>query len=313
MADIRNHLTWSFSRQQVFESCELRYFYRYYQFWGGWGRGAPQESRTAYLFSKMQTLPMLIGSAVHQVIEDLLRSHQKGRPLKDPVQRLRDRLNNAWRDSKNRGWESVGPKRCPPLFEHYYDRPPTRDQLTELRELALRCLDNFLNSELFADMQQRGPASWRAIEELSVLPVTGVDAYIAPDFCYDRDGETWILDWKTGAPREDMSLQLRAYALYAVETWRIPAERVRAFDVFLGGTEGAVLQEVEISEDSLEEARQAVGQSIATMKNKLQAPEQNLAVIEDFAPTTDAHTCDQCFFQGMCNERAVETAATSAA
>ena len=40
MAEIQNLFSWSFSRQQTFDHCLRQYYFRYYQFWGGWSPSA---------------------------------------------------------------------------------------------------------------------------------------------------------------------------------------------------------------------------------------------------------------------------------
>jgi hypothetical protein len=99
MPELRNEFTWSFSRRQTFESCRRRYWFRYYAFWGGWSRDAPELARKAYFFSKMATVRMLLGTAVHETIADLLRALKSGREPASPFEQVRARMNDAWRAS----------------------------------------------------------------------------------------------------------------------------------------------------------------------------------------------------------------------
>ena len=307
MAEIVNEFSWSFSRQQTFESCLRRYYYRYYVFWNGWRADAPPEARSAYRFSKMMSLPMLIGTAVHETIEEVLRSAQRGHRLEDPVNYLRGRLNQRWLDSKKERWRSQGPKRCPPLYEHYYDLPISKERLARLKDLAISSLENLLASDLYRSMLAAGTENWRSIEALDVLPIGGERAFVSPDFAFDHDGETWILDWKTGAPRDDLEFQLLCYALYARDLWQRPADRLRAFDVFLPEVR---LHEVEIDDSRLEETRDRLVERMAVMKSVLADPEANRAEIDQFPGTEDARECEHCFFREMCDVRRDASAKT---
>lgn len=302
MADLVNEFSWSFSRQQVFEACRRRYYYRYYQFWGGWDRRAPEPVRLAYVFSKMQSLPMLIGIAVHETLENLLKSQQRGRPLGNPVDLMRARLNQTWQDSRRERWREVGAKRCPPLFEHYYEVEVSKERLQELRDKAIACIQRFLESDLYATIQRCGVSSWRSIEELAILPLGEDRCFVSPDFAFDRDEETWLLDWKTGRPRASMKLQLLSYALFARERWDVPVGRLRAFDCFLA--EGQ-LDEIEITEASLAEAEREIRDQITAMKATLADPAANEARKEDMPPTTDGNECRRCFFRAICDEPAI--------
>jgi hypothetical protein len=93
MAELKNEFTWSFSRRQTFESCRRRYWFRYYAFWGGWNRDAPELARKAYFFSKMASLAMLVGTAVHETIADVLRALRSRREPASPFEQVRARTN----------------------------------------------------------------------------------------------------------------------------------------------------------------------------------------------------------------------------
>ena len=47
MGDIRSELSWSFSRDKIFNECKRAYYYYYYASWGGWEDGAPEFAKKA--------------------------------------------------------------------------------------------------------------------------------------------------------------------------------------------------------------------------------------------------------------------------
>ena len=304
VAEIRNDFTWSFSRQQTFDSCLRRYYFRYYLFWEGWRRDASEAQQKSYFFSKMQSLPMLIGSGVHQTIEELLRSHQAGNPIADPVARLRQHLNDSWLASKQERWRQDGAKRCPPLFEHYYQIATPKQELERLRQMAIAAIDNFVGSDLYQRILAATPKQWLAIEELSVLRLRSVSAFVAPDFAFRDGNEVWVLDWKTGLPRDDLELQLLMYALFAHRQWQIPIDEIRAFDVFLGQTQqGVELREVIVDQERLSAAEDQVEAGAQAMIALLDDPAENAASMTNFPPTDEPRRCTYCFFQEICEER----------
>jgi hypothetical protein len=310
MAELKNEFTWSFSRRQVFESCRRRYWFRYYAFWGGWNRDAPELARKAYFFSKMASLPMLVGTAVHETIADVLRALRSRREPASPFEQVRARMNEAWRASKEERWRAVGPKQAPPLFEHYYGVAVAPETTARLGELAQRCVRHFLEGDDYRSIVAAGPESFRSIDTLEVTELGGVACFVAPDFAYDAGGATRLLDWKTGAARDDHSLQLLAYAEFARRKWSLAPERLRAADVLLD--EGRSV-EVPIDAARLDDAVAQVRASAAAMRGALADAARNVARREDLPPTTDVLECRRCFFREICDERPPDREGPSAA
>jgi hypothetical protein len=300
MPELRNEFTWSFSRRQTFESCRRRYWFRYYAFWGGWSRDAPEIARKAYFFSKMSTVRMLLGVAVHETIADVLRALKSGREAKSPFEQVRTRMNDAWRASKEERWRTVGPKQAPPLFEHYYGLPVPAEETARLREQAQRCLQSFLESDVYRSIVRAGAASFRSIDTLEVAELGGVACFVAPDFAFDDGDKTWLLDWKTGGERDDHELQLLAYAAFARQKWDLPAERLRATDLMLD--DGRAL-EVAIDAERLAGAAETIRTSADAMRAVLSDTTKNVARKEALPPTTDVRECRRCFFREICDER----------
>ncbi len=309
MPELVNEFTWSFTRSQTFAACRRRYWFRYYAFWGGWKQDSPELARQAYFFSKMTTLKMLVGAAVHETIADVLRALNAGRAPKSPFDQVRTRMNEAWRASREERWRQVGPKHAPPLFEHWYGVAVPSEEIEELRELALRCVRSFLESELYRDVVKAGPASFRAIDQLEVTSLGGVACFVAPDFAFDRGEETWLVDWKTGAEREGHELQLLAYAEYARQKWRLEPSRLRAFDAMLSSGR---LREVAISAERLAAAAAQIGADAEAMRATLSDRERNVARREELPPTTDPRECRSCSFRQICDERPVEADVSAA-
>ena len=169
------------------------------------------------------------------------------------------------------------------------------------RQTAFGSLQTFLDGELHDHILASGRDTWRAIEELSTIQIDGTAAYVAPDFAYDRDGETWILDWKTGGERADMKWQLAAYALHARDHWQVPVEQLRAFDVFLA--EDRML-EVPLDADMLAQVETRISDSLQAMRDRLTDVATNQPLpVEEFEATEHAGECARCFFAELCDVR----------
>jgi CRISPR/Cas system-associated exonuclease Cas4 (RecB family) len=310
MAELQNDFTWSFSRAQTFAACRRRYWFRYYAFWGGWSAAATPLARKAYFFSKMKSLSMLVGAAVHETIADVLRALRAGREPRRPFEGVRARMNDAWRASREERWRRVGPKQAPPLFEHYYGIPVGAEEIEELREQALRCVRGFLEGDLYREVVKAGPQCVRSIDDLESATIGGVPSFVAPDLAFERGGETWLVDWKTGGEREDHELQLLAYAEHARQKWRLEPEKLRAFDAML--STGRVV-EVPVTLERLAALAEHVRSSARGMLAALEDRERNVARREALPPTDDPRECRRCFFQEICDERPAAAAAASPA
>lgn len=309
MAELVNRFAWSFSRAQTFDACKRRYWFRHYAHWGGWNDDAPELARRAYFFSKMTSLRMLLGTAVHETIADVVRARRSGRTPRSPFEQARSRMNDAWLASKQERWRTVGPKRAPPLWEHHYGIPVEPALFAELREQAERCLRNFLEGPLHLEIARAGPDAVRAVDKLEPTTIGGVDCFVAPDLVFDRGEELWLVDWKTGGEREEHDLQLRLYAEHARQKWGVPPERMRAFDVMLSSGRQV---EARIDEAGLGAAAEAVRASAGRMLALLADRERNEARREDHPPTTDVRECRRCFFREICDEQPPDPAAGGA-
>ncbi|MDA2918557.1 hypothetical protein MYX76_03510 [Desulfobacterota bacterium AH_259_B03_O07] len=107
MTELQNKFQWSVSRQRNFDKCKRLYYYSHYGMWKGWDMYAPEEARLCYRISKMTNLHMLAGSIVHDMIQELLESLEKSNlmTLDSLKGTARDRLNLAWKQSKDKLWK----------------------------------------------------------------------------------------------------------------------------------------------------------------------------------------------------------------
>ena len=296
----RNEFSWSFSRAQTFHSCRRRYWFRYYAAWGGWMPTAPEESRQLYLLSKMRNLPMLVGTIVHSTLEhQLVRMRDAWLP-QDPVREVRQRFEEAWRDSAARRHREVGPKSAPPLFEHHYGIHVPSARVEAMRERAERSVRNVLASELYAQILAAGVSHWQAIEDVDTFRIDGVPVFVSPDFVFEREGQLWLVDWKTGRARRDMPLQLQLYALWAQRIRGWTPDRIRAVDYFVADDE---VHEVPVDAELLRGLQTRISRSIGRMREVLIDPEQNLTRAEDHPGTKDETECGGCFFWEVCTVR----------
>ena len=300
MTEFKNEFRWSVSKQQTFDTCKRQYYYRYYGMWNGWRRDASEEARTCYRLSKMQTLPMLAGTVVHELVEMLLKGVQAQRTLPALVELQeegRDRLNVAWQQSENQRWLQ-DPKRNANLFEHYYDKEVADERKAEIRARVFDSLTNFYHSPTFARIRQIPNESWRSIEDFQKFEIDGVPLSLVMDLAIDIDGALEIYDWKTGGVAESNEQQLITYAICAEQEWGYDLDRIRLNLFYL--TENHLAPPSRVSPAQREEAITAIRHQCELMQSLLVDPINNVAQKGDFVMTDDRRRCEWCFFQELC-------------
>ena len=76
MVGLKNVFTWSFSTGNDFEQCRRRHYWKKYGSWNGWDQSSSEETKKAYLLSKMQNRWSLIGVVAEKSIMWMLKQHQ---------------------------------------------------------------------------------------------------------------------------------------------------------------------------------------------------------------------------------------------
>ncbi len=305
MARLINELTWSHSRQQLFDACRRAYWYHYYASWRGWGFDAGREAQRAYRLKQIRGRWAWVGNAVHSAIEEVLGRLRRGESPEQPGAvrtRMRQAMRRQWASSAaGRWWRD--PKRIVRLLEHHYPHLAVTDEAwVETWEHAAACLDAFWRHPLWEELRGLDGDAWAAIEELDSMKVAGHKVWVVPDLAFWR-GEARdalvLVDWKTSRSGQGPNpVQLGCYSLYAVRRWGISPDRIEAFEVHLGAS-GAV-RPVEVGAELLERTEAFIAQGLEAMREPLDDPKRNVGREQAFPPTDDTSTCWRCRFLEMC-------------
>jgi CRISPR/Cas system-associated exonuclease Cas4 (RecB family) len=111
-------------------------------------------------------------------------------------------------------------------------------------------------------------------------------------------GNALVIDWKTGRKGEDADrTQVVCYALFAREKWRVdPHRAIGELHYLLTGE----VEVVTLDETALERGRATMRRSIGGMRDRLEDPEANEAVMDRFEQTDDRFVCSHCNFRRVC-------------
>ena len=307
MKKIKSELTWSFSRDRLFNECRRAYFYHYYASWGGWEANANQFCRKAYILKNMRSIDAWIGDIVHQVIKWILESKvgddttlfKKGRDTshEQAIKTAKNLLTKTWEQSRSKKWEEKV-KQNLNLFEHYYNQEPARDQLKIKLEKVANSIRNFYKSGLLEKFSKSSAENFLSIDELDSFNFEGTKAFAIPDFAL-RDGKEYLLyDWKTGKRNEKDILQLSCYLIYAMDKWQVFEDQVRIIPAYLAQDEFLPLP---VEAVASEQVKDYIRHSLETMRSVLVDVKGNKADINKCPKTDNLRRCQRCKFQEICS------------
>ena len=300
---LENVFSWSKSRAEEFQECQRKYFYDRYASWGGWNKNAPQEARLAYILKNLKNRWAWKGETVHHVIEHLLKSLRAGEPLDVAAAEasVTEIMRRDYRSSKAKKYFEE-PKKSVGLFEHEYQKPVSDAVWKTIHDEAAGAVKNFLGSELYRDLKADDKKNWLVIEDLEEFEFAGAKIYVKLDFARRKDGFIEIYDWKTGKEEKEASVQIGAYAIYAMQKWGVPLEKIRAFLLYLSAPLPAV-KEQKLTAALIQETEKAMKESIEGMRALLEDPIRNVPKArESFAFTKNERFCQNCNFLKMCEK-----------
>lgn len=283
-------LGWSTTRSETFRACRRRYFYQYY------AKFDPEIPRVRIdRLKQLSSVPMAIGTVVHDVLADLL-------------QRLL-RTNSAI--DRERFWQHTASRIDTLLTQnslmevHYGERP--QPLTAELLEPVQHCLERFLASERYdwiSEQLSREPRYLIEPPGYGEARLQGMKIYAKVDFLFQLQEETVILDWKSG--RQDPAKhtrQLLGYAAWAEHNLQIPADQIRCLVAYLQPTYEEI--EKRPSSSELQGLATDVAAEIREMERYCQNPELNIPLPKQAFPLTDQRgSCSHCQFRELCDSGA---------
>jgi hypothetical protein len=213
---------------------------------------------------------------------------------------------------------SHDPKNVCCLFEDLYVEEPDRTRRKEQGWERIRaCLTHFHSSPTWEKIQRTKPDNW-IVTDLNPFQTASLsvpmddETYLTipfhgrPDFGYGRfrdgqpTGRCYVMDWKTGKPRDSDLAQMRFYALFAEQIWGFPCSDISVRLIYLWPEYEE--EETFFSAEQLVGVRKKVKDSFVRMLDLVADKQSNEAVaIENFPQTTQMNLCPSCSFQEICD------------
>ncbi len=295
--------SWSYSRRRQLENCPRGYYWNYYGYHNGWLQDAEPEARLAYRLKKLSSLHLHVGTVVHDLAVEAIKLARAGRDV-DPeqlIRRGRNRLNQAWAESKDRVAFERRPKGRIMLQSFYYNSGPSQSTIEKVRDKLITSIPNLLTSRSFTAAVQ---APWVEVEEpdeLTSFHMDGLTVFARPDLIYrTADGTYHLVDWKTGKPGESHLRQLRVYGLFLHSRGDLEEGPLKGHVEYL--YTGAHADTV-ITPAELESQEREIVASVATMRSYLEDPGSNKPLPKDRFPLpSNTRNCRWCRFYELCKE-----------
>lgn len=178
--------SWSFSRQQLFASCQRRYFYNYYASHNGWEWNAPPEAALAYRLKKLTNLYIVLGDAVHKSAQLMVERLASGRtlPSADWVEEeIRRQLRRVWKSSRDdRDQFLLRPNRVDMLQEFYYRREISQNVIAKINGRIGETARALVNAQVWAELQKK-EVEIVSCEQFDTFTIDGTPVSRCPISC----------------------------------------------------------------------------------------------------------------------------------
>lgn len=202
------------------DKCDRAYFWRVFWSWTGWNRDASPSRKLAYALKLSTTGPAMAGKLTHSAMARLVRDARHCRPS-NPEAHATEAIGELrkWAKQAEKTTPANSSKKRPMSAELYYGDPIDIDRA---EETIRTCVASGARSEHIEAISEMTRDLVHVVDQLESFQLDGVDVWVAPDLCYGgARGDTLVVDWKTGRPRDTDTEQVKLYGLWAVETGRV--------------------------------------------------------------------------------------------
>lgn len=294
----------SFSKAQVLDQCNLKYYNHYYGGNKKKANGDPNKE-TLWSLKKISNHPLLMGKIIHDTIEIFFNKVKNGEEweLEQLIWLANKKLTDAIAYSQNYkiGQEDTQQYPIDPLKEIALLGLDAEQLKKDGFDLIEKCFSNFCHSPDLKDFYWSEHIATTAIVEKRIIFELAEDVKIDGKIdlaYYDEDEEFFhIVDWKTGEPDfEDTSLQLLVYALWASQELGIPLEDIKIYKAYL---EIGKLEQLRLDEYEIERAKTKILQDFAG-RIRLLHPKGMAAKVSAFTPRKEPNICLLCPFEDVC-------------
>lgn len=299
--------SWSLSRHKCFSECQLKYAYSYYISQNGWNKRSPSIAQKSYRLKRLQSLPMVFGSSVHEVINRAIEENSSDFIVdaNEMGERIRGDLNKAYQDSKYRldAWMEA-PNQYTMLQEFYYDGDLPQDKIIDYKNRIEPTVKHIIGSQTYRDLSNQGKVELVTAERFRAMEVDGINVWIVIDLCYRdlKTGKITIVDFKTSSSKANDYYQYYQMCLYA---WFIQQayelDSLEDIELRLEFLNDGISKSFTPKEIDLDNVYHLFRTSVESMYTLLDDVEDNKPKEQGaFQKTGNARSCENCNFREIC-------------
>ena len=298
MGKLINEVSWSNSSAGTLEGCKRQYYYGKYLAWDGWFGDSDPKRREAYQLKNMTSLPMWIGTIVHNTIEYALAVYEDQGEL-PTLASLKDLathdLRLGWGQSTKAEWREF-PKKKVRLIEHQRGDKISKEDTDAAKAKIFHCLEVFYK---LCDVILKDVTGFIELENLHYFYLKGGEKVFLKMDCgvKYKDGKVLLIDWKTSKKRdENVYNQLAIYAMYVMKKYKVKLENIQVSPIYLAIE--SFMECKSISQEQIDEVVRRI--KIDTVNMIDLHPHGESLNIGKFPVTTQTWRCNYCNFQEIC-------------
>ena len=270
---------WSKTRQALWDTCRLAYYYHYIGKWEGFP-GDPQRERLQRL-SKLKKFVFWKGELIHEIIRNQIALFSRREPF----------LEEGAKKYFEQQIEEVKKYPGSVITEVVNGLTIDDGRFETVRSDGLQQLDTFFRSV----WPRYSDRSVLECERLNSFQVDGTKVWAQVDLVTQgKDEKIVITDWKTGDEKWveiEGDEQMSVYVLWAMDNFKLPVTEISAEFVFLRSGESKLIPKTA-------EQLETFKRSIIDRARAMFAVQSG----EDFPPDPVERKCIECNFATLCPE-----------
>lgn len=295
--------SWSISKMKTLEGCYRKYYYTYYGSHNGWLNDSTVEAKISWRLKKLTNIWLLFGDKLHKLISELFHNNKEINT--DVFQKaMRNNLNSVVKESsiklKDSSWDEYPKGEM--LQEYYYNGGLNKDDIDEIKNRMELTINNFYNCTTYKDIKINNCRLLEADEgKFDYIIVYDVKVFALIDTLYiDEKGNYIIVDWKTGRFNEHDKEQLKVYAIYVMEKYNVPLNKIKGRIEYLYLGEK---YDYDISEEDIIEIKEQIKNDLRIIDNFLLDSKLNIPKERNvFRKCDNIKRCNKCKYRKLCFE-----------
>jgi hypothetical protein len=282
MGEFHPGMSWSLSRQRLFERCRRAYFLHYYA-----AAGSEEDASVAGLRHCKHTL------TVDQWLERTVQAFIGEQLIKQSTPATEAQLARQMREAARRSQRRIAQGQT----KDRLDSAATERLISQACDSAAQAISRWRRSAMLGALLAEPRPHWKPIETIASFALGDLTIWCRFDAAFSRgDGNLMVINWRLRRPRNRDAA--RMLTLMAARRWQIQPDRIRVCTEPL--LDDAPPQFDVFSAAELVDMQDRILNSAAEMRSCMDDVTADIASEDAFALTENPATCATCRFRSVC-------------